>query len=65
MTIPNDDLRVYFTPVASIFEQYGRTALHIAAASEFYGADKLRILLEKRADPNAYYWVSSISTQFT
>ena len=47
------------------FDQYGRTALHNAAASEYDGVDKMSVLLEKGADPNACSWVSLICAQLT
>ena len=47
------------------FDQYGRTALHDAAASEYDGVDKISVLLEKGADPNAWSRVSLICTQLT
>ena len=47
------------------FDQYGRTALHDAAASEYDGVDKISVLLEKGADPNACSWVSLNCTQLT
>ena len=47
------------------FDQYGRTALHDAAASEYDGVDKISVLLEKGADPKACSWVSLICTQLT
>ena len=47
------------------FDQYGRTALHDAAASEYDGVDKISVLLEKGADPNACSRVSLICTQLT
>ena len=47
------------------FDQYGRTALDDAAASEYDGVDKISVLLEKGADPNAWSRVSLICTQLT
>ena len=47
------------------FDQYGRTALHDAAASEYDGVDKMSVLLEKGADPNVCSQVSLFCTQLT
>ena len=47
------------------FDQYGSTALHDATASKYDGVNKMSVLLEKGADPNACSQVSLICTQLT